>query len=77
MSFGSFLHVLASLFMIFGGVFPYVGQYKALNAARAERGRNKGLTEPTPMGFSHFVCLILLICMYEWFVVSAKSYRVL
>ena len=45
----SVISVVASSFMIFGGVIPYIPQYKEISATRNAEG------------FSLYVCLTLLI----------------
>lgn len=45
----SFIGIVASIFMIFGGIVPYIPQYRVIN-----RSRNAS-------GFSTLVCLALLV----------------
>lgn len=63
--FRSLSSALASLCLIFGGLVPYIGQYRALGvAATPARRLRVGLDGggPAPAaGFSHFVCFILLV----------------
>jgi hypothetical protein len=59
-------HALASIVLVFGGIVPYVTQYRQLSIASTpvsrESGRRGSATGTAPAsGFSHFVCFILLI----------------